>query len=409
MISMLAASLVAFASPALLSAGETWETLSREYEQAFEAWVAGRQGLAPGAETGEWDAAPFRPRFLALAEEGEGRAVLWLLANRGNEHASRVIDLVERAEEAPWVGSAYHVLATGPTFEATRLVALLEKRIASGRDPAARAQAAFARARALDASDQARATELRLWGAMLQCQGVDLAPGETLAQEDMEELAAKVLDVLEAASNDYFELAYYPGAGGTYFPRAGAPPDPEEVWRPVIEVLAQRDVRRAQYWALSNAPWQVDEPAKQRLTSYLDALTSAPLEPEELQGFGYQIDSLVYRLGIDAVEPRMRRLIDQSPEQDRAGLLFGLGDALCGAAGDDAALRERGLACLREVEERWPASEQASSAKGRLFRYTKLLVGMPCPDFETVDADGTPFKLSDYRGKVTVIGFWGFW
>lgn len=336
--------------------------------------------------------------------------MLWLIANLERERASRVLELVDRGGEAAWVGSALHALGRShASFDAARLAELLEKLMATASDPTVRARAALARANTLEASDADLAAELRLWGAMLQCEDVDLAPGETLPPEDLEQLAAKVLDVLDAASGEHFELAYYPGPGGMYFPRAGAPPNPEEVWRPVLDVLAQRGVRRAQFWSLTNAPWQLDEAGKARLTSYLDAVTSSPLTPDELETFGYQVDSLVYRLGIDAVEPRVRRLIELCPEENRAGLLFGLGDALCGGAEEDEARRERGLACLREVAERWPASEQASSAQGRIFRYTKLFVGMPCPDFETVDADGTPFKLSDYRGKVTVVDFWGFW
>jgi cytochrome oxidase Cu insertion factor (SCO1/SenC/PrrC family) len=31
------------------------------------------------------------------------------------------------------------------------------------------------------------------------------------------------------------------------------------------------------------------------------------------------------------------------------------------------------------------------------------------PDFEAVDENGVKFKLSDYRGKVVVLDFWGFW
>ena len=38
-----------------------------------------------------------------------------------------------------------------------------------------------------------------------------------------------------------------------------------------------------------------------------------------------------------------------------------------------------------------------------------VAVGRIAPDFETQDVDGAPFKLSDYRGKVVVIDFWGFW
>lgn len=36
-------------------------------------------------------------------------------------------------------------------------------------------------------------------------------------------------------------------------------------------------------------------------------------------------------------------------------------------------------------------------------------VGKPAPDIEGEDVDGVPFKLSDYRGKVVLIDFWGHW
>jgi hypothetical protein len=38
-----------------------------------------------------------------------------------------------------------------------------------------------------------------------------------------------------------------------------------------------------------------------------------------------------------------------------------------------------------------------------------LAVGNRAPDFEAQDLEGTRFKLSDYRGKVVVLDFWGFW
>ena len=34
---------------------------------------------------------------------------------------------------------------------------------------------------------------------------------------------------------------------------------------------------------------------------------------------------------------------------------------------------------------------------------------MEAPDIIGHDLDGVPFKLSDYRGKVVVIDFWGDW
>ena len=36
-------------------------------------------------------------------------------------------------------------------------------------------------------------------------------------------------------------------------------------------------------------------------------------------------------------------------------------------------------------------------------------VGEAAPDISGVDIDGKEFKLSDYRGKVVLLDFWGFW
>ena len=36
-------------------------------------------------------------------------------------------------------------------------------------------------------------------------------------------------------------------------------------------------------------------------------------------------------------------------------------------------------------------------------------VGKPAPEIEGEDADGVRFKLSDYRGKVVLLDFWGHW
>jgi cytochrome oxidase Cu insertion factor (SCO1/SenC/PrrC family) len=38
-----------------------------------------------------------------------------------------------------------------------------------------------------------------------------------------------------------------------------------------------------------------------------------------------------------------------------------------------------------------------------------LAVGQAAPEIEGTDLDGVPFKLSDYRGKVVVLDFWGHW
>ncbi len=51
----------------------------------------------------------------------------------------------------------------------------------------------------------------------------------------------------------------------------------------------------------------------------------------------------------------------------------------------------------------------ADSAKAAIFELDKLAVGKSAPDIVDEDLDGKTFKLSDYRGKVILLDFWGHW
>lgn len=48
-------------------------------------------------------------------------------------------------------------------------------------------------------------------------------------------------------------------------------------------------------------------------------------------------------------------------------------------------------------------------ATSSLFEMRNLAIGKTAPDIEGEDVDGVNFKLSDYRGKVVLIDFWGDW
>ena len=51
----------------------------------------------------------------------------------------------------------------------------------------------------------------------------------------------------------------------------------------------------------------------------------------------------------------------------------------------------------------------SGAAKSELFELQNLSVGRTAPETEGEDVDGKRFKLSDQRGKVVVIVFWGDW
>lgn len=51
-----------------------------------------------------------------------------------------------------------------------------------------------------------------------------------------------------------------------------------------------------------------------------------------------------------------------------------------------------------------PIANRPPAAGGQGFN-----VGQTAPDIDGEDLDGVKFKLSDYRGKVVVLDFWGDW
>jgi thiol-disulfide isomerase/thioredoxin len=108
-----------------------------------------------------------------------------------------------------------------------------------------------------------------------------------------------------------------------------------------------------------------------------------------------------------------------SPEQ-----LRGWEGAYLGAAAlaqlrkaDPAALRQESVGYIERLakdfgdQPHWQHGTMAKFAAVRLdaLRLPLPLVGKPAPEVVGADADGKKLKLSDYRGKVVLLAFWGHW
>lgn len=76
---------------------------------------------------------------------------------------------------------------------------------------------------------------------------------------------------------------------------------------------------------------------------------------------------------------------------------------------EDEAARKRGFAALESLIAELPDAQWTKQAREDLFLLRDRAVGMPAIDFEGKTVDGETFKLSDYRGKVVLLDFWGFW
>jgi len=72
-------------------------------------------------------------------------------------------------------------------------------------------------------------------------------------------------------------------------------------------------------------------------------------------------------------------------------------------------LRQLAILDLRSVLAGDGTNSIERLATGLLHEAEHLEPGLPAPEIEGEDLDGVAFKLSDYRGKVVLLDFWGDW
>jgi hypothetical protein len=69
-----------------------------------------------------------------------------------------------------------------------------------------------------------------------------------------------------------------------------------------------------------------------------------------------------------------------------------------------AAREDLGKAAKLTKDKALAARSKSMAADDR-----SLAIGSVAPEIAGFDLDGAPFRLSDYRGKVVVLDFWGDW
>ncbi|MBI5362535.1 MAG: hypothetical protein HZA53_05100 [Planctomycetes bacterium] len=76
---------------------------------------------------------------------------------------------------------------------------------------------------------------------------------------------------------------------------------------------------------------------------------------------------------------------------------------------DEGEREQKDLAANKAVAQKFPKTPSGTAARGFVNRVENLVEGKPVLDFTTKDVEDVEFKLSDYRGKVVLLDFWGFW
>jgi len=117
------------------------------------------------------------------------------------------------------------------------------------------------------------------------------------------------------------------------------------------------------------------------------------------------------RFGVvkDAVYGLLDEVAEKHPDADcKAQALLTRGTLRLQTAQTDEQ-RKAAEEDLRKVATVAKDQDLTTEAKDQLFEIEHLQVGCTAPDIVAKDTDGVAFKLSDYRGKVVLIDFWGFW
>jgi peroxiredoxin len=136
------------------------------------------------------------------------------------------------------------------------------------------------------------------------------------------------------------------------------------------------------------------------LQGSVDRLLADHIEDERLEELAQWLPHFLHVLGVEGTLSRLDKLQQAAPKLDvKAACMLARTSV---APGTD----EQRKARLRELLAFAPATASGRSAEGRLFELQHLQVGCVAPEILGTTLAGTPFRLSDYRGKVVVLEFW---
>jgi hypothetical protein len=241
-----------------------------------------------------------------------------------------------------------------------------------------------------------------LTAALAAQQAPDAAP--VAPAERMRALEAEAKAAMTAWQNQMREAA------------AAAKPGAAVPMRPDLAPLVGKAVQATADYAGTDAAvpflvWIAQNAGADRaaMARALETLTTAHVDHADLAGLGPMFPMLSRILDAEAADAILAKLLASKHADVRGYALLARHAATIDKADRDGdAYRNAKLDLLL-------AADQASSkALQREIRSAidlreKFGVGNIAPEIEGQDLDGVAFKLSDYRGKVIFLDFWGDW
>jgi hypothetical protein len=186
---------------------------------------------------------------------------------------------------------------------------------------------------------------------------------------------------------------------------------PVKIYTPKFQDLAKRAEGtgvglKCWLWIVKHSDGSGSKSAPQAI----QALTSRYLDSEDLVDLASYLRYASWSIGKELTNSTLELLIDKSPHKSvRAQATCSLAYALLEESPGAGAARDRAHELLEKVRSDYADTKAAKQAEHGLFELDHLQIGMTVPEIEGTDVDGAAFKISDYRGKVVVLDFWGHW
>jgi hypothetical protein len=213
----------------------------------------------------------------------------------------------------------------------------------------------------------------------------------------------------EAASRAFRQAIKKKSEGGTELTQEDLDEDPTAAFRPRFRDLADRAKGtpaggRALLWLFEKHGDAADNLARAEAQKILDELLADHERSALMERLAQLLRYHSSSVGLEGARKTLERIAEKNPEP-RVQAAAVAAQAYLRMDADSAAARQ----LYERIRKDYAGTPYAKEADGYLYELDHLQVGMVAPDFETTDENGAKWKLSDYRGKVVVIAFWGFW
>jgi len=140
---------------------------------------------------------------------------------------------------------------------------------------------------------------------------------------------------------------------------------------------------------------------EEAIRNNLDTLFAYYVDSPEMAGLAATLNYTYGAMGQDKRMEILRKLYEETINREvKASSLFYQAQML---------KTEEAYKLFKTLREDFGDTLYGKQAESYIYEIENLQTGMVAPDFSATDQYMINFNLSDYRGKVVVIHFWGFW